>query len=169
MVTRRPLRAGDTFTPPATWALTGLAMRVPFWTMPGLIERDADWVPRTASTAAPCAGEPARVRAEAVRAVAQVSAVIAVFKGDAPRRRGARSRQATCWVARRRTSHRTLPRSWAGSRDELSGVRHDDPVAVGATDRGTAGAGRRRADKKSAPRPKRWPVTLLLALGIVVS
>jgi len=31
------------------------------------------------------------------------------------------------------------------------------------------GAGRRRAEKSSVPRPRRWPVVLLLLIGVVAS
>ena len=48
-------------------------------------------------------------------------------------------------------------------------VRHNDPVAVGVTDRGTAGAGRRRAEKKTGPRPRRWPQVLLIVLGVLAA
>ena len=43
------------------------------------------------------------------------------------------------------------------------------PVAVGAMQRGTVSAGRRRADKKAAPRSARLPYVVLLALGVVAA
>jgi heme A synthase len=42
-------------------------------------------------------------------------------------------------------------------------------VAVGVTDRGTASAGRRRADKKSEPGPRRWTHVLLIVLGVLAA
>ena len=48
-------------------------------------------------------------------------------------------------------------------------VRQNGPVAVGVTERGTVSAGRRRADTKSQPRPRRWPKALLLVLGVLAA
>lgn len=43
------------------------------------------------------------------------------------------------------------------------------PVAVGVTDRGTASAGRRRADRRAEPPPRRWSGALLVALGVLAA
>lgn len=40
---------------------------------------------------------------------------------------------------------------------------------MGVTDRGTASAGRRRADKKSEQGPRRWPHVLLIVLGVLAA
>jgi hypothetical protein len=42
-------------------------------------------------------------------------------------------------------------------------------VGLGVTDRGTVSAGRRRAEKKAEPRPKRLPALLLHLLGGLVA
>jgi hypothetical protein len=87
MVILRSLRAGVTFTPPTTQAFTASATRGPFWAIPGLIVRRTPWSARAArSVDAPFAGAPVRASVEAVRAVAQVSAMIADFKTWTPRR-----------------------------------------------------------------------------------
>ena len=53
--------------------------------------------------------------------------------------------------------------------DGSADVSHNDPVAVSVIERGTAVAGRRRADTKTRPRPRRWPKTLLLVLGVLTA
>ena len=42
-------------------------------------------------------------------------------------------------------------------------------VALGVTERGTVSAGRRRAEKKAGPRPKRLPALLLHVLGVLLA
>jgi hypothetical protein len=50
-----------------------------------------------------------------------------------------------------------------------AGVGQNDPVAVSVTDRGTVGAGRRRAETKAPSRPRGRPKVLLLVLGVLAA
>src|SRR6187455_3408570 len=52
---------------------------------------------------------------------------------------------------------------------DCPGISENDPVAVTVTERGTVSAGRRRADTKARPGPRRWPKGLLLVLGVLAA